>query len=78
MKLNLVCQQYAAFRKALGERFVTNGRYVKAFCQAMGSDTDIAAVSPEKVNAFLNGKRLTIALPLPAIRASGRRQTLSL
>jgi len=53
MKLNLVCQQYAAFRKALGERFVTNGRYVKAFCQAMGSDTDIAAVSPEKVNAFL-------------------------
>jgi integrase/recombinase XerD len=55
MKLNLVCQQYAAFRKALGERFVTNGRYVKAFCQAMGSDTDIAAVSPEKVNAFLNG-----------------------
>jgi integrase/recombinase XerD len=55
MKLNLVCQQYAAFRKALGERFVTNGRYVKAFCQAMGSDIDIAAVSPEKVNAFLNG-----------------------
>ena len=55
MKLNLVCQQYAVFQKALGERFVTNGRYVKAFCLAMGSDIDIAAVSPEKVNTFLNG-----------------------
>jgi integrase/recombinase XerD len=56
MKLNLVCQQYATFRKALGERFAVNGRYVKAFCRTMGSDIDIAAVSPEKVNAFLNGK----------------------
>ena len=56
MKLNLVCQQYAAFRKALGERFAVNGRYVKAFCRAMGSDIDIAAVSPDKVSAFLNGK----------------------
>jgi integrase/recombinase XerD len=55
MKLSLVCQQYAAFRKTLGERFVTNGRYVKAFCQAMGSDIDIAEVLPEKVNIFLNG-----------------------
>jgi site-specific recombinase XerD len=55
MKLNLVCQQYAAFRKTLGERFAVNGRYVKAFCRAMGSDIDIAAVSPDKVNAFLNG-----------------------
>jgi integrase/recombinase XerD len=50
MKLSLVCQQYAAFRKTLGERFVTNGRYVKAFCQAMGSDIDITEVLPEKVN----------------------------
>lgn len=55
MKLDLVGQQYAAFRKTLGERFVTNGRYVKAFCRAMGSDADIAEVSPEKVCAFLNG-----------------------
>jgi site-specific recombinase XerD len=55
MTLNLVCQQYAAFRKTLGERFAVNGRYVKAFCRAMGSDIDIAEVSPDKVNAFLNG-----------------------
>lgn len=55
MKLDLVGQQYAAFRKSLGERFITNGRYVKAFCRAMGSDADIAEVSSEKVGAFLNG-----------------------
>jgi site-specific recombinase XerD len=55
MTLNLVCQQYAAFRKTFGERFAVNGRYVKAFCRAMGSDIDIAEVSPYKVNAFLNG-----------------------
>jgi site-specific recombinase XerD len=55
MKLNLVCQQYAAFRRALGERFAVNGRYVRAFSRAMGSDIDIAEVAPDKVNAFLNG-----------------------
>jgi integrase/recombinase XerD len=55
MKLDLVGQQYAAFRKSLGERFIINGRYVKAFCRAMGSDADIAEVSSEKVGAFLNG-----------------------
>ena len=55
MKLDLVCQQYAAFRKALGERFAVNGRYVKAFCRVMGSDIDISEVSPDKVNAFLDG-----------------------
>ena len=55
MKLNQVCQQYADFRKALGERFVVNGRYVRAFYQAIGSDIDIADVSPDKVNDFLKG-----------------------
>lgn len=45
MKLNLVCQHYAAFRRTLGERFETNGRYVNAFCRAMGPDIDIAEVS---------------------------------
>ena len=56
MNLQMICEQYAAFRKTLGERFATNGRYVKAFSQAMGPDIDIADVSPKKVNAFLRGK----------------------
>jgi integrase/recombinase XerD len=55
MKIRLVCQQYVAFRKTLGERCVVNGRYVKAFGRAMGSDVDIAKVQADKVNTFLNG-----------------------
>jgi hypothetical protein len=56
MNLQAICEQYAAFRKTLGERFETNGRQLKAFCRAMGLNIDIAEVSPEKVNTFLVGK----------------------
>jgi integrase/recombinase XerD len=56
MNLQAICEQYAAFRKTLGERFETNGRQLKAFCRAMGPNIDIAEVSPEKVNSFLVGK----------------------
>jgi integrase/recombinase XerD len=55
MNLQMICQQYAAFRKTLGERFVVNGDQLKAFCRTMGPDIDIADVSPEKVNTFLIG-----------------------
>ena len=55
MNLHMICQQYAGFRKALGERFKVNGSQLKAFCRAMGPDIDIADVSPEKVNTFLIG-----------------------
>ena len=53
MNLQMICQQYVAFRKALGDRFVVNGNQLKAFCRAMGADIDIADVSPEKVMSFL-------------------------
>src|SRR5438128_2738185 len=56
MKLQSICERYAAFRKTLGERFEVNGRQLKAFCRAMGRNIDIAEVSPEKVNTFLVGK----------------------
>src|ERR1700758_3468605 len=56
MKLQSICEQYAAFRKALGERFEVNGRQLKAFCRAMGQNIDITNVSSEKVNTFLVGK----------------------
>ncbi|PYV75343.1 MAG: integrase [Acidobacteria bacterium] len=55
MNLHMICQQYAGFRKALGERFKVNGSQLKAFCRAMGRGIDIAHVSPEKVNTFLVG-----------------------
>jgi integrase/recombinase XerD len=56
MKLQAICERYAAFRKTLGERFETNGRQLKAFWRAMGPNIDIADVLSEKVNAFLVGK----------------------
>jgi integrase/recombinase XerD len=56
MKLQTICERYAAFRKTLGERFEVNGRQLKAFCRAMGRKIDITDVSREKVNAFLVGK----------------------
>src|SRR6267143_2556518 len=56
MKIQTICERYAAFRKTLGERFETNGRQLKAFCRAMRPNIDIAEVSPEKVNTFLVGK----------------------
>ena len=55
MNLQIICQQYTAFRKTLGNRFVVNGDQLKAFCRAIGPDIDIADVSPEKVNTFLIG-----------------------
>ena len=56
MNLQSICEQYAAFRRTLGERFEVNGRQLKAFCRAMGQNLSLADVSPEKVNAFLVGK----------------------
>lgn len=56
MNLQSIVEQYAAFRKTLGERFGTNGRLLKSFCRAMGQDLDVSDVTPEKVNAFLAGK----------------------
>jgi len=55
MNLQMICQQYVALRKTLGDRFVVNGNQLKAFCRAMGPEIDIADVSTEKVNAFLVG-----------------------
>ena len=52
MNLQMICQQYVAFRKTL-DRFVVNGNQLKAFCRAMGPEINIADVSPEKVMSFL-------------------------
>jgi len=56
MNLQILCEQYAAFRKTLGERFEVNGRQLKTFCRTMGPNLDIDDVSLEKVNIFLVGK----------------------
>jgi hypothetical protein len=37
MKLQNICEQYAAFRKALGERFEVNGSQLKGLLQGPGA-----------------------------------------
>jgi site-specific recombinase XerD len=56
MTLQSMVEQYAAFRKTLGERFRVNGQVLKAFCRAMGQSANLADVSSEKVSAFLAGQ----------------------
>jgi integrase/recombinase XerD len=54
--LQIIVDQYASFRKTLGERFRTNGQVLAAFCRAMGQDARLADVSSDKVSVFLAGK----------------------
>lgn len=56
MILQIIVDQYASFRKTLGERFRTNGQVLAAFCRAMGQDANLADVSSDKVSVFLAGK----------------------
>jgi hypothetical protein len=56
MNLQILCEQYAAFRKTLGERFEVNERQLKAFCRTVGPNLDINDVSLETVTIFLVGK----------------------
>jgi site-specific recombinase XerD len=55
MTLQHAVEQYASFRKTLGERFNVSGRVLKAFCRAIKEDTTIQDVTPEQVSAFLRG-----------------------
>jgi integrase/recombinase XerD len=55
MTLQHVVEEYATFRKMLGERFRVNGQVLKAFCQAMGHGIAPADVAPERVSSFLMG-----------------------
>jgi integrase/recombinase XerD len=55
MKLQTLVEQYVAFRRALGERCITNAGILKAFGRAVGPEIAIAEVRAEQVEAFLRG-----------------------
>lgn len=55
MKLKPLILNYIAYRKSLGEKFRTNGDYLKAFCRSLGNDIDIKDISTEMVAEFLYG-----------------------
>ena len=57
MTLQHVVEEYATFRKTLGERFRVNGQVLKAFCKAMGHGIALADVAPERVRLLSDGSR---------------------
>jgi site-specific recombinase XerD len=56
MKLKMLALNYIAYRKAMGEKFLSNESRLKAFCKHIGDDIDIECVSTDKVTEFLYGK----------------------
>ena len=55
MRLGILITQYITYRKSLGEKFLTNERYLKAFCKAIGTDIEINKISKDTVSLFLYG-----------------------
>lgn len=55
MTLHDHIEQYVGFRRALGERFLTNERVLRAFARALGPRTDLDEVDPDRVRTFLDG-----------------------
>ena len=49
MMLNQLVTQYIHYRQSLGEKFKTNAYYLKVFCKAFGSDTDIQSISLARI-----------------------------
>ncbi|EAM8390614.1 hypothetical protein BL341_20280 [Salmonella enterica] len=55
MKLEILIDQFIAYRQALGEIWLDKCT-PRAFGRFMGSDVELEDVTPENVNAFLAGK----------------------
>jgi integrase/recombinase XerD len=55
MKLQPLIEQYVAFRRALGARFHSTERILRAFGRVLGPDTDAGAVTATQVATFLTG-----------------------
>lgn len=55
MNLQLLIEQYIAYRRSLGEQQGANGRTLRRFGRIIGAGVEIADVHPDQVNAFLAG-----------------------
>ena len=55
MRLHAAVSQYIAYRKSLGERFLTNESILKRFDRETGLKKNLSDVKPESVNNFLAG-----------------------
>jgi hypothetical protein len=54
MNLHEAVEAYIALKRALGARFDSQARVLRAFCRSVG-DIDVANVKPDAVLAFLAG-----------------------
>ncbi len=62
MKLKPLILNYIAYRKSIGEKFRTNGDYLKAFSRSVGDNIDIEDISTEKsLNFFTETGPVTSA-----------------
>jgi integrase/recombinase XerD len=55
MKLQLLIEQYIAYRRSLGEQHGSNGGTLRRFGRFVGADAEVADVRPDQVDAFLAG-----------------------
>lgn len=56
MKLLKAITDYVAYRKTLGEIFLTNERFLKSFARIIGTETNLSDIKSEHVNTFIAGK----------------------
>jgi site-specific recombinase XerD len=71
VKLHTAVTQYIAYRKSLGECFLTNARMLNAFVHEMGHKINIADVKPDSVSKFLAG-----TAPIITANWHGKHQAL--
>ena len=60
MKLYQLISTYTTYRKALGEKFKTNEKYLNAFCKSLGPETSVNSISKDMMNNFLYGQSQTV------------------
>jgi site-specific recombinase XerD len=53
MKLCQLITQYITYRKSLGEKFITNESYLKAFSKKMGKTMNVKNITEDMINSFL-------------------------
>ncbi|MFI5454291.1 MAG: tyrosine-type recombinase/integrase [Isosphaerales bacterium] len=57
MKLQNIVDRYVNYRQALGDRFTSAAKDLRAFARFIGPTADLTAVRPKQVKRFLDGRR---------------------
>jgi integrase/recombinase XerD len=56
VKLQHLVDRYISYRQALGERFASAAKDLRAFARFIGPTADLTAVRPKRVKLFLDGR----------------------